>query len=157
MRIYLASSWRNEQQPVVLEALRIAGHDVYDFRHPAGEGSDGFAWADIGHDIGHAVFDTFSARELAKMLEHPRAAQAFHLDMGALIDCEACVLLAPCGNSAHLEAGWARGNGKPLIVFVPHPMKIKPELMYLMADHMVSTVPHLVELLELVQPQEHVS
>lgn len=35
MKIYLASSWRNERQPAVLAALREAGHEVYDFRNPA--------------------------------------------------------------------------------------------------------------------------
>jgi hypothetical protein len=42
MRIYVASSWRNEakQQATVL-ALREAGHEVYDFRHPA-PGNEGF-------------------------------------------------------------------------------------------------------------------
>ena len=28
MRIYVASSWRNERQPAVVELLREAGHDV---------------------------------------------------------------------------------------------------------------------------------
>ena len=37
MKIYVASSWRNERQPDVVQALRNAGHDVYDFRHPHGE------------------------------------------------------------------------------------------------------------------------
>ena len=31
-RIYAACCWRNEFYPEVVEALRAAGHDVYDFR-----------------------------------------------------------------------------------------------------------------------------
>ena len=34
MKIYLASSWKNTDQPDLVEALRNAGHDVYDFRNP---------------------------------------------------------------------------------------------------------------------------
>ena len=32
MRIYVASSWRNPTQPVMVTTLRDAGHEVYDFR-----------------------------------------------------------------------------------------------------------------------------
>ncbi len=32
MKVYIASSWRNEYQPTVVARLREAGHDVYDFR-----------------------------------------------------------------------------------------------------------------------------
>jgi DNA (cytosine-5)-methyltransferase 1 len=46
MKIYVASSWRNEQQPEVVKALRDAGHEVYDFRNPS-ETDKGFAWSDI--------------------------------------------------------------------------------------------------------------
>ena len=35
MKIYVASSWRNAQQPAVVARLREAGHEVYDFRNPA--------------------------------------------------------------------------------------------------------------------------
>jgi hypothetical protein len=31
-KIYVASSWRNEYYPEVVEKLREAGHEVYDFR-----------------------------------------------------------------------------------------------------------------------------
>lgn len=44
MRIYVASSWRNEIQPDVVSALQGVGHDVYDFRHPI-DGIEGFASA----------------------------------------------------------------------------------------------------------------
>ena len=37
-KIYVASSWRNREQPSVVKALREAGHEVYDFRNPAPDG-----------------------------------------------------------------------------------------------------------------------
>ena len=49
MKIYLASSWRNEYFPGIVQTLREAGYDVYDFRNP-GDGSDGFRWSDISAD-----------------------------------------------------------------------------------------------------------
>ena len=33
-KIYVASSWRNGYYPDVVDKLREAGHDVYDFRNP---------------------------------------------------------------------------------------------------------------------------
>jgi hypothetical protein len=30
MRIYMASSWRNQYHPATVDLLRLAGHDVYD-------------------------------------------------------------------------------------------------------------------------------
>ena len=39
MKIYVASSWRNTYYPQVVETLRQAGYEVYDFRNPpTGEG-----------------------------------------------------------------------------------------------------------------------
>ena len=38
-KIYVASSWRNPFYPDVVETLRKAGHDVYDFRNPPHGGS----------------------------------------------------------------------------------------------------------------------
>ena len=45
-KIYVASSWRNAWQPEVVIALRAAGHEVFDFRHPW-KGYDAFRWSDI--------------------------------------------------------------------------------------------------------------
>lgn len=35
-KIYVASSWSNSSQPVIVAYLRSLGHDVYDFRKPSG-------------------------------------------------------------------------------------------------------------------------
>ncbi len=48
-RIYAASSWRNADQPAIVEKLREAGHKVYDFRNPP-TGVGGFAWDQIDPD-----------------------------------------------------------------------------------------------------------
>lgn len=33
-KIYVASSWHNQDQPQIVRFLRNLGHEVYDFRHP---------------------------------------------------------------------------------------------------------------------------
>ena len=43
-KIYVASSWRNSDYPEVVEKLREAGHDVYDFRNPP-SGDESFKWS----------------------------------------------------------------------------------------------------------------
>lgn len=52
--IYVASSWRNPYQPVVVGELRFMGHEVYDFRNPE-PGSHGFHWSEIDPVIGRHV------------------------------------------------------------------------------------------------------
>ena len=131
-RIYLASSWRNARQPEVLAALRADGHEVYDFRNPA-PGDSGFSWREIG------VPSAWTAAYFANdVLNHPVAARGFGLDMVALEACSACVLLLPCGRSAHLELGQAVGARKLTIVYMP--ALEEPELMYRMCDYVETTL-----------------
>lgn len=129
MNIYLASSWRNEEQPNVLRFLRGLGYAVYDFRHPR-EGDNGFAWSDIDPD-----WQSWNADEYRAGLESDLARLGFASDWEAMCKADACVLLLPCGRSAHLEAGYFRGANKKLIIYSPLDVQMEPELMYRMADH----------------------
>ena len=125
MRIYVASSWRNEarQQQCVLH-LRAEGHEVYDFRRPA-PGNEGFSWRNVTEEPERMRDPTHYRR----VLEHPIAVEGFCLDMDALRACEACVLVLPCGRSAHWELGWAAGATKRCLVWLDDPVS-EPELMY---------------------------
>ncbi len=142
MRIYVASSWRNEVvQQETVATLRAAGHDVYDFRNPE-PGDNGFSWRQIDPD---REWLKDPARFRAG-LEHPVAQHGFRLDMSALTSADATVLVLPCGRSAHLELGYAVGSGQRTIVLLDTPMS-EPELMYLACDAMcVSIGEVLVEL-----------
>lgn len=62
--------------------------------------------------------------------------------MGALLECDACVLVMPCGRSAHLELGWAAGAGKDTAILL---FDGEPELMYQMVDLLASDVSQVVE------------
>jgi hypothetical protein len=126
MRVYVASSWRNELQQTVVAALVAAGHDVYDFRNPA-PGDTGFGWRQCATP--EELRDPRSFRDV--VLKHPIARSAFQKDMNALACAAATVLVLPCGRSAHLELGWAAGVGQKTIVLLDDPMS-EPELMYLM-------------------------
>lgn len=127
MRIYVASSWRNTYQPDVVRALLKDGHEVYDFKD-----SDGFHWTEV--DGGWQDWP----RDISKYLtglNHPCAERGFNRDMTALRECDACVYVMPCGVSASLEAGWACGAGKLVLVYVPGLRE--PDLMVKMA-HLVT-------------------
>jgi nucleoside 2-deoxyribosyltransferase len=126
-RIYAASSWRNAEHPVVVEMLRQLGHEVYDFRNPA-PGEHGFAWSEIDPDR-----QGWTPRPFRRLLDHPIAVAGYASDFAAMEWADTFVLVLPCGRSAHLEAGWAIGAGKPTALLL-HEDKFEPELMYRMAS-----------------------
>lgn len=127
MRIYVASSWKNARQPAVVQELRAAGHEVYDFRHPE-PGDDGFSWTQCALSPEH-LKDPKLFRD--RVLSHPVARAGFNKDMNALAAANVTVLVLPCGRSAHLELGWAAGHGQRTVVLLDDPLS-EPELMYLM-------------------------
>ncbi len=127
-KIYLASSWRNPFQPELVELLREWGHEVYDFRNPE-PGNTGFNWSDI-----NPGWESWTPAEYRGALNIEMAEDGFNLDMNALAWADITVLLLPCGASAHSEAAWHRGTGRPVIVHITSEpaIEFKPELMYKM-------------------------
>lgn len=145
MKLYVASSWRNENlQQIAVHYLRRAGHEVYDFIHPPGGDHLGFSWGEIDpHWRG------WTPEPYLDALQHETAIAGFGSDFGAMQWADACVLLLPCGRSAHLEAGWFVGAGKPLYIVLdesefPAPGGSNPELMYRMATGVFVDLPSLL-------------
>lgn len=139
-KIYLASSWRNPMQPQALKMLREAGHEVFDFRNPT-PGNHGFSWSAIDPH-----WQAWTIKHFIRALDNPVAKIGFSLDKSALDWCDTCVLLLPCGKSAHLEAGYAIGRGKPTLI-VLHDFRFEAELMYLLAGASSCIVPDLDSML----------
>lgn len=121
MKIYVASSWRNLAQPGVVTMLRKAGYEVYDFRHPP-HGRGGFAWSDIDPN-----WQQWTAAQYREALNSHHAEDGYRSDMDGMEWADACVLVLPCVRSAHLEAGWFAGKGKPVFVLTEDGQE--PELM----------------------------
>ena len=138
-KIYLASSWRNQDQPRILKFLRQEGHEVYDFRNPARD-DDGFSWSDIDPD-----WKDWKPFEFKAALRDPIAHHGFAADHRAMIWADTCVLLLPSGRSAHTEAGWFSGQGKP--VFVLMEKAGEPELMYKLFDYIATSPINLLRIL----------
>lgn len=125
-RIYVASSWRNPHQPWVVDMLRQEGHAVYNFREPT-SGVPGFSWAEIDQD-----WQSWTAeRYREQLVTHPIAARGFVSDLRGMQWADTCLLVLPCGRSAHLEAGWFCGQGKRCIILTQDGEE--PELMALLA------------------------
>jgi hypothetical protein len=123
MRIYVASSWRNEFQPTVVAALREDGHEVYDFKD-----SEGFHWYEVD-----PLWKSWTPDEYITGLSHHCAERGFNRDMQSLKECDVCVMVMPCGPSASMEMGWACGTGKKRVaVYIPAIRE--PDLMVKMAE-----------------------
>lgn len=108
-----------------MKALRREGHEVYDFKNPA-EGDNGFHWSDVDED-----WQNWTPEKYVEKLNHPIAEDGFNKDFNAMKWADCCVLVLPSGRSAHTEAGWMKGQGKPTIVLID---KVEPELMYKIYD-----------------------
>ena len=137
-RIYVASSWRNEYYPEVVQKLRDSGFDVYDFRNPP-SGDEGFHWCNV-----RDKWLDWTPEEYRDNLMHPLAERQFGNDIKAMEPCDICVLVLPCGRSAHTEAGWFAGKGKKVIAYIP--TKQEPELMYKLFDGIAVSLNDLVTL-----------
>jgi nucleoside 2-deoxyribosyltransferase len=125
MKIYLASSWKNEQ--TVKEwarVLRAQGHEV-----------DAFCDASSGRFI----FEASENRNLLDLdamtfLDDERSQRAFAEDKKWLDWADVCLLILPSGRSSHLEAGYAVGRGKKLIIWQGEFPKGEFDVMYGFAD-----------------------
>lgn len=135
--IYVASSWRNKYYPEVVKRLKAEGHDVYDFRNPT-HGGSGFHWTDVDENAPNWTFEQY-----AEGLHNPLAERQFEADLMALQRADTCVLVLPCGRSAHTEAGWMAGAGKRVIVYIPE--MVEPELMYKLFDEVVGSLDDLIQ------------
>jgi len=142
MRVYVASSWRNYAQQSVVYALRRAGHEVYDFRHPPGGDHLAFAWSEVDPD-----WQQWTPGAFVLGLMHPAARAGFESDMSALRRADATVLVMPCGRSAHLELGYAAGRGQRTVVLIPPAAEFELELMYGMAELVTSSLDDVVSML----------
>ena len=138
-KIYVASSWRNEYYPDIVVRLREAGHEVYDFRNPP-SGDEGFKWSSVSED-----YMAWTPQEYREQLGHSKAERQFRNDIEAMEACDTCVLVLPCGRSAHTEVGWFAGRGKKTVVYISE--RQEPELMYKLFDGVCCTMEEVIECL----------
>lgn len=133
--IYVASSWRNVHQSSVVATLRAANLSVYDFK----EGDEAFHWSDVEP----TYKDGIDFNQYKRMLDHPISQTGFARDFVAMQRCDTMILVLPCGRSAHLELGWAVGQGKRTAI-IDFESETNPELMYKMIDYHTNSLMDLL-------------
>jgi len=138
MNIYIASSWKNaELVKAWKNELLEYGHDVDAFC----DDSDGrfvFHFSEIGDP---------KDLDAINFLLDERTKKAFAEDKKWIDWCEICLLVLPAGNSAHLEAGYARGQGKKLIIWQDNFPKGEFDVMYGFADLITDSVAAVIDFL----------
>jgi hypothetical protein len=97
-------------------------------------------WSDID-----PLWQEWSTCKFRDALKHPIAERGFRSDFKAMQWADTCVLVMPCGRSAHLEAGYFVGAGKRLVILLA---KDEPELMYKMASSICITMDEMVAAVE---------
>jgi len=127
MKIYLASSWKNQEAVLDLAGfLEARGFEVDAFCR------DGkryvFHWTElVDTEADLLKYDAVS------FLSDPRVQRAFVEDKKWLDWSDCVVMMKPCGNSAHIEAGYAKGQGKALYIYGSFPQG-QFDVMYSFAD-----------------------
>lgn len=138
-KVYVASSWRNDYYKIIVDTLRAKGHAVFDWRNPP-TGGHGFSWTDVSPKWHPDI--PVRTDDYIDMLNHPIAEAGYASDLSGMVWANTCVLLLPCGRSAHTEAGYMCGRGKPVHVLRLDPQE--PDLMYKLFDSICGTTDELL-------------
>jgi nucleoside 2-deoxyribosyltransferase len=147
MNIYLASSWKNAKEVnMTAKLLRIEGFAVDAFCDSSG-GRFVFSFNELpGSGYRH------NARTI---LGEPLVQMAFAEDKKWLDWADAVILILPSGKSAHLEAGYAVGKGKFLIIYQPEGLPLGEfDVMYGFANLITSSITEAITFLDRQLPQE---
>lgn len=139
MKVYLASSWRNQYYEQVLKELTEFGLEVHDFRDERGH----FLWSDIDTDWKNWTTEKYIAN-----LQNHLAGIGYNRDKEGIDTSDICVLLLPCNRSAHTEAGYMKGTGKPVFALIPE--RQEPELMYRLFDGIFTNTTDLLNSIKLL-------
>jgi len=124
VKIYIATSWKIQKiARATARTLREDGHEV-----------DCFCDSSTGrYTFDYHEFDNLDRLNAIDFLKKSRVQKAFEEDKRWIDWADAVVMIAPCGASAHLEAGYAKGSGKKLYILGGFPVGWV-EVMYGFAD-----------------------
>ena len=124
MKIYIASSWKNEVNIRDLaDLLRSWGHEVDCF---CDESTGRFVFC-------YSEIDNYKDLDAISFLKVEEPQKAFKQDKEMIDWADVVVMVLPCGKSSHLEAGYAVGSGKKLFILGEFP-KGEFDVMYGFAD-----------------------
>lgn len=141
MKIYIASSWKNAEMAYsVAIYLRDKGFKVDAFMDDL-KGRYVFNWREI-------IGEKYKLNAIT-FLEDKRSQRAFREDKKWLDWCDCCVLVLPAGNSAHLEAGYIKGQSKEFVIYAPLGFpQGEFDVMYGFADLMTDEIDKVIAFLK---------
>lgn len=136
--IYLIGSLRNPKIPSIANALREAGHEVFDDWHTGGPDADD-AWK---------RYEGVRGRPYREAVKGYAANHVFEFDMHHIKRVDVGVLALPAGKSGHLELGYMIGRGQAgYVLFEEEPEKDRWDLMYKIAHGVFFSIEELVDVL----------
>lgn len=107
--IYLISSLRNPNVPLLANELRKEGFEVFDSWFAPGPQADDY-WRDYTKQRGLSYKEALNDWSAKHVFEFDK----FHIDRSDI-----AVLAMPAGKSGFLELGYMLGSGKPGIIYFP--------------------------------------
>ncbi|MBA7598384.1 hypothetical protein ES703_05399 [subsurface metagenome] len=133
MRIYIASSWKQQKRVLMLaERLEQESFEVDAFCRSTDKRYS-FHWSELVDNE-----DELANYDAIEFLSDARTQRAFKEDKKWLDWADTVIMLTPCGRSSHLEAGYAVGQGKKLYIY-GHFIKGEFDVMYGFADGLFRT------------------
>lgn len=101
-KIYVASTWKNDGALLdeAHRVLRSDGFDTFDFR------VSGHWWGGLP-----------ACPDATERWNQPARVEAFERDFAGLKPADGVLLVLPAGTDSHIEAAWASGRGKPVVVW----------------------------------------
>ena len=132
-RIYIASSWKNQNQVLALATrLELEGFEVDAFCRSTDK-RYAFHWSEmVDSEFELMNYDAIS------FIDDPKVQRAYNEDKKWLDWANCVVMLMPCGRSSHLEAGYGKGQGKRVFLYGEF-AKGEFDVMYALADGLFRT------------------
>jgi len=137
VKVYLIGSLRNPDIPLIGQAIRGIGHEVFDDWMAAGPTADD-CWRD---------YERLRGRTYIEALQGHAARHVFEFDKHHLDTSDAAVLILPAGKSGHLELGYMIGRGKPGYILLDESSgagDFRYDVMYRFATRVVETLDDLL-------------
>lgn len=140
LSIYIIGSLRNNKVPILAEALRKDGYDVFD------------DWYSVGPDADDYFRDWTKYRKLTykEALKTHAAKHIFEFDKTNIDRCDVGVMLMPSGKSGHLELGYMKGTGKKTFILFDKTPK-RYDIMVQFADEIFFDLTELKKRLRVCQ------
>ncbi|HDK41806.1 MAG TPA: hypothetical protein ENG87_00385 [Candidatus Pacearchaeota archaeon] len=128
-KIYLASSWKNKSKLLIIQGLLIhCGYDVDCFCNTNGR---------LTHNPENILeSDKINAKDF---LELPDVQNIYIYNKKMIEWADTVLMILPCGNSSHLEAGYAKGLDKKVYIIGPF-IKGEFDAMYGFVDKLYDSI-----------------